>query len=121
MEERCGTALREAAEAARADEQAREATQRALPDLQRLQVTQCTDRRAAGTITNTSDRTVADVGVTVLLFSREGVQLTSSHVSAGDLASGETKRWVASRAPESVPEDFDDSIARCRPSAGGGS
>jgi hypothetical protein len=120
VRERCAEALEEASDAARADEQAREAEQRALLEQQRIRVEECTDERAAGTITNTSDQTVPNVAITVLLFSDDGIQLTSSHVSVGDLEPGETRRWVAPRAPESVPEDFDYAVARCRPLAGGG-
>ncbi len=120
VEARCGEALQQVAQLARAYEEARETEHRALLDQLRMSVEECTDEEAAGTITNTSDQALPDVAVTVLLFAADGTQMTSSHVLVRDLAPGETRRWMAPRAPESLPEDFSYSVARCEPLAGGG-
>jgi hypothetical protein len=52
VQDRCGEAVREASRVARADEEAREEEKRALLDEQRIHLEECTDERAAGTITN---------------------------------------------------------------------
>jgi len=117
VEARCGEALREAAELGRAYEEAREAEHSALLDPLRIDVDECTDKRAMGTVINTSDQAIPDVAVIVLLFDADGIQLTSSVVEVGDLAPGESRSWVAPRSPDSLPEEFEYSVERCEPVA----
>ncbi len=117
---RCGEALQEAGQAEREYEEAQDAEHQAVLDQQRIRLEECTDTKAAGTITNSSDEALPDVGVLVELFADDGTQMTSSHVSVGALAPGETRRWVARRAPESLPEDFSYSVTRCQPLPVGG-
>jgi hypothetical protein len=121
LEHRCGEAIRHAGQVASAAEAACEEEHRALLEQLRMRVDRCTDRKAIGTITNTTDQALTDVSVTVLLFAPDGTQLTSSYVLVGELAPGETRRWVAPRSPDSLPEDLAYHVGTCEPLAGGGS
>jgi len=118
VQERCGSALNEVRELLQAYEAEQEAQHRALADQLRIEIEKCTDDQAAGTITNTADQVIPNVGVTILLFDPDSIQMTSSHVQVGDLAPEEQRDWVAPRSRYSLPEDFEYSVATCEPVAG---